>query len=290
MKLQYKYFFIFFITLCNEFPLKSFDQSVFYHARFFPGEPRLAENWLTSVDMRGSGGSSKEKTDGCGILLKNAPFSRYRTHHFIFDLAQNFCHGWFVSATIPLHRIHILEEPEEDRDFSSLSNMNFMAGWTLNYEETIYLDFIDFTLETGIILPTAKKPAQSRGMPFHTALAFGIYDWLSWGIQGDIILFFDGNNGRLWDLNWYIKADHFLWGFSALFGYSHSNQTEAPVPWNETTIPFWSMDTFHFFVSYDTAKQSCTWAPHIEFFYNHVLSGKNIIKNSIFGLQIGTNF
>lgn len=289
MKPRLSLYVLFLLCLFCGQKTNSFDQSVFYYARFFPGEPRLAKDNLTSIDFTISGGSTIKRIDECGFTLPRECFNRYRTQHFLFDLAHNFCGGWFITGNLPIHRIHVIENPDRDCDFTSVANMNLTTGWAVNYEDTEKLDFIDITLESGIILPTAKN-AQSKGILFHGACSLGLYDWLTWGIDADIITFFDHKNGRLWDVAWYAKADHIIRGFSFLFGHSHSNQTTTLVPWSCETLPFWSMDTFHFIIEYDTASYSCTYAPRIEFFYNHILNGKNIIHNSIFGLQIGTDF
>lgn len=284
------YFFLLFIFfLLKTELLQGFDQSLFYHARYFPGEPRFEKSGLSSIDVKMSGGSTCTKTDESGSPVSSQTSNRYRTDHFIFTAIQNISHGVFFSTTLPIYCIHI-EEGSIDYNGNSVNNMNITGGWTVNYEDTQALDFVDLTFETGIILPTAKEPVKSKGIPFRGACAFGIYDWLTYGIQADTVMFFDTNNGRLWDVNFYVKADHFCRGLSILLGYSHSDQTETPIPWSENKLDHWSMDTFHFFISYDSATEKHPYAPRIEFFYNHTMNGKNIIENSLFGFTIGSDF
>ena len=50
---------------------------------------------------------------------------------------------------------------------AGLSDSTLFAGWTTSYENTCYLDYIDFTLKTGILFPTGKRrnPDQVFSIP-----------------------------------------------------------------------------------------------------------------------------
>lgn len=281
---------VFLFLIVNQ-SINGYDQPVFYHARFLPREPGFCKAFLTSADFRFAGGSTTQRNDEFGTPTASEQFKRYRLYTIIFDIRKNLCNNLFFAANLPIYRIHVLEEPANEFDLTSVSNMNLTTGFTFNYEDTDIFDFFDATIETGIILPSAKKPSQSVGMPFRIALATGLYDWLTLGGEISGASFFDSNNGPLWSLSWYMKADHFIQGLSILFGYSHSAQKKTPIPWSMTeTLTHWDMDTFHFSFSYDTASESCPFAPRLEVFYNHVMNGKNCIENSLFGINLGSDF
>lgn len=269
--------------------MNSFDVSHFFHAQFAPQEPRFEKPDLTSATVRAAFGSTRKKNDSCGIEITADCDDRYSIQALIFDFSHTFCRGFFVNATLPFYHFKIYEKPLQQK-FNSASNFCFTCGWTINYEECEELDFIDATLETGFIAATAEQPFNAWGIPLHGVISWGAYDWVSVGISADIVGFFTPHNGRLWDVSWFIKADHIIRGLSCFLGYTHSNQTETPVPWSCEVLPFWTMDTFNFSVSYDSACLSHPFLPSIEFFFNHVLSGQNCLQTPLWGCKLTTYF
>lgn len=282
--------FIFFISLSfSTASLIGFDQSRFFHAQYLPQEPRFSEENLTSPAIRLFMGKTHKKTDCCGAWEEHCPAREYLVQGVILDLYQNIYNGFFLGGTMPWYHFKINENDIEQK-FTTSANFCLMGGWTYNYEECIELDFIDFTFETGFILPTGVYNIHAKGIPVRGACSLGIFDWITTGISADIVVFFDHQNGRLWDLSWYLKADHFFHGTSITFGYMHSNQHKTPIPWSEGYLPFWSMDTFNFELSYDAACLDHPFLPCLHFFYNHVLSGKNIVRAPQWGLGISCDF
>lgn len=134
-------------------------------------------------------------------------------------------------------------------------------GWTVNYEETEYLDFIDLTVQGGMTAPLSKKskacnlislPLGYNGHTsyfFEVSSALGLYNWITAGLHMSASVFNDhvleqrvktnhDQSGlllfqkRLIDEEWspllvasaYLKADHVCRGFSVLLGYSYTTQ------------------------------------------------------------------
>jgi hypothetical protein len=266
-----------------------FDVSHFFQAQFAPQEPRFEKAGLTSPSIRTGFGTTRKKDNACGLPLAMDCDDRYTIQTIIFDLTHNFCRGFFITGTLPIYHFKITEKPLRNK-FWSASNACLTGGWTINYETCNDLDFIDATIETGFIFPTAEKPWNTWGIPLRGAIAWGLYDWITTGFSGDIVGFFTPKNGRLWDVSWWIKTDHLLRGLSCFLGYTHSNQKQTPVPWSCEVLPFWTMDTFHFAVSYDSACISHPYLPSVEFFFNHVMSGKNCLRTPLWGFSITNHF
>lgn len=279
-------FIVFCITPCTS---NAFDVSHFFHAQFAPEEPRFEKPGLSSLSARAAFGATRKKNDACGIPLVLDCDDRFSMQAFVFDVSHNFCHGFFLTATLPFYHFKITEKPLF-KEFWSASNVCFTGGWTINYEGCEELDFVDATIETGFIAATAEKPWNAWGIPLRAAVSCGLFDWVTTGLSADIVGFFTDNNGRLWDVSWFIKADHVIRGLSCYLGYTHSNQKETPVPWSCEILPFWTMDTFHFAVSYDSACLAHLFLPEVEFFFNHVMSGQNCLQTPLWGFSLTTLF
>jgi len=277
--------------------LIAFDQSRFFHAQYFPQEPRFEEKNLTSLMLRAFTGKTYKQTDSCGTTIQIADFtpekSYYQIQSVILDVYQNIHNGFYMGATVPWYHFKIDEFCNgitHEKKIVTSANICLIGGYTHNYEACEELDFIDFTLETGLILPTGDNHLQARGVLFRGATATGLFDWITTGISADIVGFFDHHNGRLWDITWYLKADHALHGISCLLAYTHSNQHKTPVPWSNACLPFWTMDTLNFELSFDSACFEHPFLPSFYFYYNHVLSGKNVIRTPQTGLGISFDF
>lgn len=139
-----------------------------------------------------------------------------------------------------------------------------LLGWALNYEETTHLDFIDFTVEAGVLFPTGRKANPNiifdlpqgynghYGFPLNVTLALGMYEWLTLGghtmilplkskkelvrmqtsaAQNGFIKLASGcadvHRGSLWQIGGYLKADHAIRNVSLLFGYSYSLERKS---------------------------------------------------------------
>ncbi len=150
---------------------------------------------------------------------------------------------------------------------SGLSDSTLFLGWTKTYLDTCYLDYMDFTLKTGVLFPTGKKknldlvfdiPFGYNGfwaVPLSGDVAIGCFDWLSVGVHADSLFFFDKNqcinmkaphqtssglvrlargnarvhHGTVWRVGTYIKADHFFNGLSLTLAFSYEQKNRSKV-------------------------------------------------------------
>lgn len=215
----------------------------------------------------------------------------------IFSVAQNITRGFFVQCFIPvkrmkLYNIHCKDLSPNDpaypnadhpywqmffnlfhqilaryclclRDYCDIDigDIAVLFGWTLNYEETKVIDYIDLTVKAGVSIPSGRERSINRafdippgydghtGIPFQLDASFGAFEWLTLGVHGDFIPFLsttkeirmktDFNQcgfiklaqgcatvkkGLVFDVGAYVKADHFTRGLSFLVGYTYSKK------------------------------------------------------------------
>lgn len=229
-----------------------------------------------------------------------------------FNLSQNFCHGFFTHFHLPvvllqlypsgyladscrsaraskhykpvwqqtLQPINKFLKPFDlalcSTHQAGLSDSTLFLGWTTSYEDTCRLDYIDFTLQTGLLLPTGKK--KSINQPFDIAygynghwafplmadISFGLFDWFTFGIHADSLFFLKKEQcirmkaahqastgfirlgkgqatvepGIVWRAGTYLKADHFFNGLSLLLGFSYEQQNRTKlIPRNQKLFP-----------------------------------------------------
>jgi len=342
-------FIVFFIlcVLCTKTTL-SYDNSHFYRARLFYGEPRFEKEFLTSLDVSFAGGSTCKALPGgcndacllniCGChhmqyLGKNVPkdlsketnlilhqleqipskgnfgilsFSgKFKTWELIVNFQQNFKNGFFANVHVPIRRLEIKNIKYEDVSCATdetcsllpcpqtenantywqaflnmfnriladhklsiantaqqgIGDTSIALGYTINYEDTDFLDFVDGTIRLGILIPTGKKKNENcvfslpTGYNGHTGVFFafdtaiGIYDWATLGMHIDAICFNKRcramriktaceqrgfiklakdtvhiKKGTIYNAGIHFKADHFVGGFSLIVGYSYSTK------------------------------------------------------------------
>jgi len=233
--------------------------------------------------------------DGFGFISYSGKFSLIET---IFSLTQNFNNGFFVQLLIPFKYMKLNDvcwadlTPTCNDSFPGQNNLywqmflnqfdtildkyclhlgswkdthlgdiSFLTGFTCNYQETIVLDYIDFTFKMGVSFPSGRERSLYQifdiptgydghiGIPMQLDASIGIFDWLTVGAHGDFIPFLsktkkirmktDYNQcgpiklgqgcalikkGHIFDIGTYLKADHFSHGFSLLFGYSYDKK------------------------------------------------------------------
>ena len=140
-------------------------------------------------------------------------------------------------------------------------DLSILAGWTKNYEDTEYLDFIDWTVKAGILFPSGKEQNINNvfslpigynghwGMPMFFDLSIGLYEWLTFGTHLQILPLFNRTKtihmktdteqsgmiklakgsakikpGLVSHLGFFIQADHIARGLSLTTGYSYAHQ------------------------------------------------------------------
>lgn len=215
----------------------------------------------------------------------------------LFTYTQNFDHGFFGTLYIPLNRVAVKDvqlldcsprdaiypnqyTPEWQlflQQFKSimdryninihpytqtgLGDTTILAGWTKNRENTETLDYLDVTLQSGILLPTAKKTAITNpldiplgynkhlGFPLVFTGSLGLFEWLTLGGHLNTLLFLGKkeciplntcstqsglitfthdkaivHKGPLLGLGSYFKIDHAGQALSLIIGYSYDRQ------------------------------------------------------------------
>ena len=148
-----------------------------------------------------------------------------------------------------------------DVQTTGIGDTSVLLGWTYNYEETEALDYVDFTLRAGVLIPTGKKKNPDLifdiangynghlGAPISADMALGYFEWLTIGAHTGAIIFVrreqcvrihtdasqngliklvkaeaSEHEGTIWELCAYLKADHFCAGLSFLAGYNFAVQ------------------------------------------------------------------
>lgn len=215
---------------------------------------------------------------------------------------------------------------------TGVGDVSAYLGWTKNFTQTEHLDFVDATFKAGVITPTGK--ARSENNPFSIPLgynkhwgvsivsdaSFGVYDWLTFGAHGGVIVFVSRTQnvrmktdacqsgiiklakgcakveqGSLWDVGGYMKADHLGQGLSFLFGYTYANKSKDTLcPTNtkffdpmivntDAQYQGWDMHTIHLLVEYDFTREGMRFGPRIGFIFNANVGGKRNFKTDMVG-------
>jgi len=149
------------------------------------------------------------------------------------------------------------------KKFSSkgIGDTSIAFGWTKNYEDTEYVDYIDATVRVGVTIPTGKCKDENEifslplGYNGHVGIfgaidfSLGLYDWLTFGAHLDILGFTkkrkclrvktafeqcgfiklakemaEVRKGPIYNAGVFGKADHVAGGFSLLIGYSYTRK------------------------------------------------------------------
>jgi hypothetical protein len=272
-------------TIFFAFPLHGFiEVTTPYHARTFPGEPRIDKQELCSADMRICG------TTKSVCRYRPSSFHNLQYTQYAFFLGCNPIEHGFATAFIPFVHLKQSREANKPLECHATEPITLTVGATGSILSHPRLDFIDFSIESGITLPPSHDiGSASAGLPLKGVANVGIFDWLTVGLEADVILFFNPHPSSQKNICWYFKADHIMRGFSAHIGYSYSTQENTPLVWYPA-LPCWSMHTLHIAVSFDAAREQHPHLPWLEFFYDHVLSGKNISGYSLVGFRCGTYF
>ncbi|TET06343.1 hypothetical protein E3J79_02305 [Candidatus Dependentiae bacterium] len=219
---------------------------------------------------------------------------------------------------------------------TDLGDVSFLFGWTCNIQETTVLDYIDATVKAGISIPSGRERCEDRifdipsgynghiGIPLIFDASIGAFEWLTLGIHGNFIPFFDKTKwirmktdlnqcgfiklakgcatvkkGIIFDINTYIKADHFARGISFLIGYTYNKKYkdeltpkdiclfDPNIVNTDQMLQEWEMHTIHFWAEYDFVTEEHKLAPRLALFYNWQIGGKRVLKTNMGGGTIG---
>lgn len=157
-----------------------------------------------------------------------------------------------------------------------VGDTTLLFGWTINYQNTEAIDFVDATLKGGVLFPTGKARNENEifslpwgynkhwGIPISADISLGCYSWLTIGAHVDLIPFFKRtqtirmktafaqsgllklaqgcatvHRGTQWIAGTYIKADHLAHRFSLIIGYSCAGkQNDRITPANQTAFNY----------------------------------------------------
>ncbi len=224
----------------------------------------------------------------------------------------------------------------EGVDRTGVGDTSVILGWTVNHEETEHLDFIDCTLQAGVLFPTGARSNPDiifdlplgydghYGFPLNVSLAFGAYEWLTFGghamalpfkkntrevrmktstPQNGFVKLAKGcaevDRGTIWQMGLYTKADHFVRCLSVLLGYSFSTERETRLcPENcaifdpgvvnsDEMLRGWKMHTIHVIGELDFLREQSHFGPRIGVFGNFIVGGKRIFNTNIGGAMVG---
>ena len=293
-------------------------------------EPRLAWPWLRSGQVTLGFGTTESARDAEGHhvpliglydpgLATNPAFDHARFHIIEANLSasQNFDRGFFAQAHIPLRKLSfthlpLLDQLQGSHTHRGFGDLSVLGGWTMNYENTQDLDYIDATFRAGVLFPTGskRKPIYlidiSNGYNGHYAfplsvdVAIGWYDWITVGVHGGLMPFLSRSlehelvypsPGTIWEANAYFKADHMLLELSFLFDYSYVHQSgpsqQVVLLNNDPQFHSWTMHTLNFLISYDFANSQQPYLPEVGFYYNLIVGGKRIFNADMAGISLG---
>ena len=272
---------------------------------------------------------------------------------------QNFSYGFFTQFHLPAFAIRICpsgyidpaccdeedvnnyqpvwQQPVEELDTflkpynistcipteGGLSDSTLFLGWSYSYEDTCYLDFIDTTIKTGVLLPTGKKKDQDvlfsipfgydgfYAIPLSWDISFGGYDWLTLGFHADSLFFLkktkcirmrtpdevdtgiiilgegraEVQQGIVWRMGTYFKADHFFGGLSFLVAFAYEQKNKSTITPcdqdkfnisqgnNDPRFDKWARSMIHLQAEYDFAKDYSSVGTRFGIFYDHEMTG-----------------
>src|SRR5690606_26947234 len=149
---------------------------------------------------------------------------------------------------------------------TGVGDLCILAGWSLNYDQTKVLDYVDCSAQVGLLFPTGKKQNIDKvfslplgynkhwGFPIVADISFGVYEWLTIGMHIDALVFVNKcrtirvktapsqqgifklaklttsiNQGAIWSLGAFVKADHFCRGISFMGGYTFNKQDRSTI-------------------------------------------------------------
>jgi len=222
---------------------------------------------------------------------------KFRTAGTELSLLQNFTHGFFLQLDVPVRFLEIRNicytdlspslpatpnktQPEwqsflgafqsilklYELDIRTCRNKGFgdfsiLFGWTKNYENTEYFDFIDWTVKFGPLFPTGKRKnihsvfSLPLGYDGHWGLSAcfdlsaGLFEWLTFGGHLQVLPLFPRTKtirmktaaqqsgmiklskgcakvkpGIVTHAGVFLQADHITHGLSLTTGYSYARQ------------------------------------------------------------------
>ena len=281
-----------FIASCVIPLLHSFNIPKFYRGRIFLDEPRFAQNGLFTTDMTFGGGTKHFCARG------------YQGHfefaELILQFYQNFNKGFFFHAQLPFGWIRMDDIKRFDPAAPPLPHCikkaaiyspGLFGGWTINYEDTSHLDFIDATCEVGVLLNSPSSAVnvplfpigytRKPGFATSASCALGALEWLTVGTYAQVIVFLPAT---IWSAGSYLKLDHLVPRISAIIVFCGDGQNKKI----ESINP-WRMFSLYIGGEVDLATDDRPWLPRFKAFFSKPLAGYNILKAGMVGFGVGVD-
>lgn len=274
---------------CAFSALQAYNIPKFYHGKIFQDEPHFAESKLTSFDLTVAGGHKRFQYRGyTGTLNMTELYAQFY---------QNFDKGLFLHAYVPfcwvkmndLEQVHLHDHPlPSNVHKTDIYSPTILFGWTMNYEGTTYLDYIDVTLEAGAILNTPRNAitvplfpvgyTTDPGFAWAGYSAFGAYEWLTLGFYGQALSY---HPATIWSTGAYLKFDHLIPKLSLTFAFCGDGQNKII-----ELIDPWQMASFYFSFEVDLATDEHPWLPRLKALFTKPFAGFGILKTSLAGFNI----
>lgn len=272
------------------FSLSAITLPVWYQAPRFWGEPRLIKDHLHWVELFPRVGTRRYGYDcrGCQTDINNLiPGTELITD---FDLemqyTQNLRKGFFYQIVAPVRVVE--SNTIKHLTHGRLGDTLVTAGWGLNYQKFEKLDFLDLTLQVGLVVPSGTKCFADPnclatgyngklGFLANGQLSIGLLDWLTFGGHAAIFNFKDwGEPFNVTSYGIFAKADHLVNGLSMIFAGVRNQETRN----NQTQ---WLFNATNIFIEYDFSCLHHPYRPTFGLIFDVARSGKCIIPITMHG-------
>ena len=285
--------FILFIT-----SIKTITLPVWYQAPRFWGEPRLIKDHLYWPEFFIRVGSKDFALDhnGCQTALKDLlPKNESITDFDIeFQYTKNLKKGFFYQIVLPIRLVQ--SNTIRYLTKGQLGDTLITAGWGMNYQNFKVIDYIDLTLQTGIVAPSGTLRDKNEtyllatgyngklGFIANGQISLGILEWLT--IGGHAALFNFANiihPTQIKSYGIYGKADHLINGLSVLVAGVKNKETK-------NNFTKWEFNSLNVFVEYDFTSLHNPCRPSFGVIFDIAKSGKCIIPTTMTGFYFNLVF
>lgn len=307
------------LTICFfQAPLQTYDDVHWFRPLPFFGEPRLNAECMTTFTgtFTQNFGTSARSCSGQKIKLCHDTIPYELTiSEAMLNLWQNISHGIYLGVYVPFRELQYTTPQQASPDCTimvhGLGDAALFGGWSLNYEETKVLDFIDCSLEAGIALPTSKSytcctpttfPIGYNGFTGYFGngtASLGVLDWITLGGHIQYLALIPPQRIRSQSapvhattVGIFGKGDHIIGGLSLLIGFSSTHQSAheaCTTPNSFEILPLacmrssWTQHTINLAIEYDCTTFDNPYAPRIGLVFNAAYAGKNIACTQTLG-------
>jgi hypothetical protein len=265
--------------------LSGYDIPRWYRAYHWCDEPYFSKAWLSQLQLTLLGGS--HTTD------RFPPIRRLSQAELWLDIRQNFQQGVFIHMQLPWSWQRIYTGNLHTQERSGLVTPSLTAGYALNYESLLDIDFIDVTVQTGCVLgsphatiqsPVAQATSTQPALLVHGSWAIGFLDWATLGNHLQIIGY---TNHALYSTSIYAQMDHIIPTLSLSGAFTVQGQAGTASVGKCTLLQPWYMVCCHLDVQIDTCTEDHPSRPYFHGFVDIPLAGKHVIATTVWGGALG---